>query len=66
MERTRDKKKEIGDKAKRGTESNVRDQMRQRLKRGINKIVILYSSNEGGQSQQLIQASCVLQLQGIL
>lgn len=30
----RDKKKKIGDKAKRGTENNVRDQMRQRLKRG--------------------------------
>lgn len=39
------------EKAQRGTENNVTDQMRERLMRGINKAVILYPSNEGGQSQ---------------
>lgn len=32
------------------TDNNVSDQMRQRLKRRINKVVMLYSPNEGGQS----------------
>lgn len=39
------------EKAQRGTENNVTDQMRERLMRRINKIVISYPSNEGGQSQ---------------
>lgn len=46
------KRKQLKEKKKeRGTENHVRDQMRQRLNRGINKVVILYSSNEGRQSQ---------------
>lgn len=32
-----DREKEIGDKDKRGTENNVRDQIRGTLKRGINE-----------------------------
>lgn len=32
-------------------ENSGKNQTKQRLKRGINKVVILYSSNERGQSQ---------------
>lgn len=39
------------EKAQRGTENHITDQMRERLMRRINKVVISYPSNEGGQSQ---------------
>lgn len=55
----RNKGQKIAGKAERG---KVGDQMKQR----INSAVILYSSNEGQQSQWLFQIFCVLRPLGIL